>query len=336
VIINIGDLQNDRITLREFRESDVWEDSDAQQIAEISKLLDFPGNNELPQNGLSVEELQKTSKALIAKWVSLCKPDAKTHEREYLKLAITQTSDSQQKIIGYIALDAIYRLGYKSHEISFFIHPAHQRKKFAMDASLILLEKIFKNNTNIKNFFITFPLTNIAAEKIAAKLGFSKFDNDTFLQVNKDRESWEKWELTRLKTLPVMELCNKDEYPNPIIGEGCLGNEFDNHMYYKGDCVTRRDVVRNLQTFLIKLGYNVGESSSKEIEVILGKFGKKTKIAIMNFQQKQKDCDNESLVIDGLVGPRTTDALNRAMKSRYPVCLPEDYKTPERLMIKFV
>jgi hypothetical protein len=77
--IRIEDLRTYRIFLREFRESDVWEGSDAQQVAEIVQYPKFQGFYTFPPKGSSEEEFRKAAIAVvaIAKAVKLSKPEAR-------------------------------------------------------------------------------------------------------------------------------------------------------------------------------------------------------------------------------------------------------------------
>jgi len=129
-----------------------------------------------------------------------------------------------------------------------------------------------------------------------------------------------------LHPLPVEELCNRIEPPNPIIGKGELGNEFDNKMDYCGDKTRKHELVRTLQLFLVELGYDIGKSGPSKNGVD-GIFGEETEAAVRDFQQKYKDWDEKQLAMDGLVGPRTADALNRALKNKF---FP-GYMTPDRV-----
>lgn len=61
-------------------------------------------------------------------------------------------------------------------------------------------------------------------------------------------------------------------------------------------------VVRQLQTALAMLGYNVGEPD--------GIYGNRTTKAIVAFQKKKK------LEADGLVGPQTARAINKALRQQ--------------------
>jgi len=77
-------------------------------------------------------------------------------------------------------------------------------------------------------------------------------------------------------------------------------------MYYT-DTGNREAMVKKVQTMLTELGYDVGSGGAD------GKFGKDTEKAVKAFQQDHEDWNGDALKVDGLVGPETSDALNRAM-----------------------
>jgi len=105
--------------------------------------------------------------------------------------------------------------------------------------------------------------------------------------------------------LPALTLCNKLPPYNPIQGDGALGNQYRGMMYYTGS--DKEELVTTLQNMLIALEYSIGPSGAD------GKFGDNTENAVKQFQENNKKCDGNELKIDGLVGPMTSDALNRAM-----------------------
>lgn len=123
--------------------------------------------------------------------------------------------------------------------------------------------------------------------------------------------------------LPVKKLCNQSPPFNPIQGDGPLGNTFTGKMFYSGS--DKEQLVKTVQTMLNELGITDDDGNSLEVD---GKFGNKTEQAIKKFQKKTKDWELKDLKTDGLVGPRTSDALNRAMVGRwYKV-----YETDKELM----
>jgi len=203
--IRIEDLRTDRIILREFRESDIWAGSDAQQLAVIAQHPKFQGFFAFPLKGSPAKEFRKATRALVAKWVKLSRPDEKTHERENYKLAITLPSDPE-KIIGYIALDEINEARGKYRDIGYFIHPDFQSKGYATEASRIVL-KAFFGNTKYDNIYITYHPANIGSKRVVEKLGYQKLPGEYSLTANGKKEPREKYILTRknfyAKLIPV-------------------------------------------------------------------------------------------------------------------------------------
>ena len=68
-------------------------------------------------------------------------------------------------------------------------------------------------------------------------------------------------------------------------------------------------LVKELQTMLSKLGYDLG------ICGIDGDFGVATQNAVKDFQRTHKDADGKPLVVDGVVGAKTWKALENAVAS---------------------
>jgi murein L,D-transpeptidase YcbB/YkuD len=127
--------------------------------------------------------------------------------------------------------------------------------------------------------------------------------------------------------LPAEKLCNKYNNPNPIKGEGALGNETKGKMYYegKGD---KKSLVETLQTMLRDLKkYDLG-SFGPNNDGVDGTFGNSTEDAVKQFQKEHKDWDGNALKVDGLVGPETADALNREMVDIWY----DHYQTPVELV----
>lgn len=111
------------------------------------------------------------------------------------------------------------------------------------------------------------------------------------------------------KKLPAPDFCNKKDAgkKNPVYGKGALGNQFQSRMFYSGS--DKEDHVALVQTMLSGpgLGYDVGPKGAD------GKFGDETEKAVKKFQKEHEDWHGDPLNVDGLVGPETADALNRAM-----------------------
>jgi len=105
--------------------------------------------------------------------------------------------------------------------------------------------------------------------------------------------------------LPAKDFCNKWGEGNPILGKGALGNPDKQKMYYTGS--DRERHVKTVQVMLSDLGYDVGSSGAD------GRYGLQTETAVKKFQDEHTDWDEQQLPADGLVGPHTADALNRAM-----------------------
>lgn len=109
------------------------------------------------------------------------------------------------------------------------------------------------------------------------------------------------------RKLPAPDFCNKEGAgkPNPIPGMGALGNQYTGRMFYTGS--NKEDHVTLVQMMLTDLGYDVGPGGAD------GKFGNDTEKAVKKIQETHEDWGGEKLNVDGLVGPETADALNRAM-----------------------
>lgn len=134
-----------------------------------------------------------------------------------------------------------------------------------------------------------------------------------------------------LKPLPAEKLCNKWGEGNPINGDGPLGNKNKEKMHYIGD--DKEELVKTVQMMLKTLGYDLGTSGPDE-NGIDGYFGDTTEEYVIDFQRKNKDWDGEALKEEGVVGPRTADALNRAMVGEQYEKLKwyDHYPTPKELV----
>lgn len=131
--------------------------------------------------------------------------------------------------------------------------------------------------------------------------------------------------------LPAKDLCNSWGTGNPILGKGALGNEMTGRMYYT-DTGKRGDLVKILQKMLKELGYDIG-ASGPDGDGVDGKFGDVTEKVVKKFQEEHKNWDGDALKVDGLVGPETSDAMNRQMVGRELVeKWYRHYQTPQELV----
>ncbi|MBO7421942.1 MAG: peptidoglycan-binding protein [Oscillospiraceae bacterium] len=76
---------------------------------------------------------------------------------------------------------------------------------------------------------------------------------------------------------------------------------------------SKGDYVTELQRMLLKCGYSVGTSG------IDGDFGKDTMAAVQNFQK------DHGLIVDGVAGPMTWDALEKAAETQQKPTKPDTY-----------
>ncbi len=90
-------------------------------------------------------------------------------------------------------------------------------------------------------------------------------------------------------------------------------------MFFHGK--DKKELVTRVQTALQELGEDLGPAG------IDGILGDATEKAIKRFQEKNKDFEGNPLAVDGLVGPETADALNRAMVGRHF----DIYQTPKEI-----
>lgn len=117
------------------------------------------------------------------------------------------------------------------------------------------------------------------------------------------------------KPLPVLKLCDKVPQFGTEPGEGALS---------VGD--NRKDLVKRLQFMLEDLGFFLGATGPNQ-DGIDEVFGDLTRKAVEDFQGKNKHVDGNPLKVDGMVGPRTADALNREMVGLWF----DHYPTPREL-----
>ena len=92
----------------------------------------------------------------------------------------------------------------------------------------------------------------------------------------------------------------------------------------RGD--SRQALVENLQHMLKELGYDLGTSGPNK-DGVDGSFMDKTEEAVKEFQRSHIDWDARQLLDDGLVGPLTSDALNREFVGIWY----SNYETPTQL-----
>jgi len=83
-----------------------------------------------------------------------------------------------------------------------------------------------------------------------------------------------------------------------------------------------KKLVEQLQQMLLELDYDMGQPG------INGDFGAITKTAVTTFQENSKDWDGSPLQVDGVVGPKTADAINRSLVGKWY----DPYSTPKELM----
>ena len=110
--------------------------------------------------------------------------------------------------------------------------------------------------------------------------------------------------------IPVWELRNKDQEEG--LGPLVIGDP-------------RRDIVIHLQTALLALGFYTG--------ALDGILGNATMGAVKEFQTRNTDFKFSQLVPDGISGPLTVDAINRALIGKWYG--QTDYFTPNILVIHY-
>jgi hypothetical protein len=118
--------------------------------------------------------------------------------------------------------------------------------------------------------------------------------------------------------ISAAKLCNKEGSgkPNPIFGDGPVTS---------GD--GRTDLVKHIQTALRDLGFKLGNSGENH-DGVDGVFGDLTRKAVEAFQKDHKDWDDAPLSNDKLVGPKTSDAINRELVGKWY----DLYETPKELI----
>jgi len=86
------------------------------------------------------------------------------------------------------------------------------------------------------------------------------------------------------------------------------------------------DLVKHLQNALVSLGYDLGPYGPNR-DGVDGDFGNATRNGVVSFQQNNSDFMGNQLAVDALVGPLTSDSINRKLIGVwYP-----SYQTPTEL-----
>ncbi len=113
-------------------------------------------------------------------------------------------------------------------------------------------------------------------------------------------------------TLDALDLRDSPEGGKGFISIGVRANE--------------KDTIKKIQLMLKTLNYNIGLSGPDQ-DGVDGIFGQLTFKALKEFQKGRFDFDEKELQVDGRVGDRTADALNRAMVGKWY----NEYRTPKDL-----
>jgi hypothetical protein len=87
---------------------------------------------------------------------------------------------------------------------------------------------------------------------------------------------------------------------------------------------SKKEGVVDLQNMLKALGYYLGQTGQDNVD---RDFDSYTEAAVKSFQGAHRDWDGKKLYRDGRVGPKTGDALNRALVGVWY----EEYETPREL-----
>lgn len=88
----------------------------------------------------------------------------------------------------------------------------------------------------------------------------------------------------------------------------------------------RQSLIRHFQLMLNELGYDLGLTGPEE-DGVDGLYQERSEEAVKEFQELHKDWDGQPLNVNGMVGPRTSDALNRELVGIWY----EKYDTPDQL-----
>ena len=115
-----------------------------------------------------------------------------------------------------------------------------------------------------------------------------------------------------------------EQLQNAPKGKGAIGNAGHGKNFYGGG--DRADLVTTIQRMLQIIGYDLGTSGPDE-DGVDGQYGDTTEKAVTQFQTDSKQWDGNPLKVDGMVGPETSDALNRKMVGHWY----DHYQTPVEL-----
>ncbi len=119
---------------------------------------------------------------------------------------------------------------------------------------------------------------------------------------------------------------NYPDNPGPLDSLDLRNPDEDGNGPVKKASPRSADLVKQIQTMLHSLGYDLGTTGT-ENDGVDGDFGEITESAVKEFQAAHNDYEDNSLVVDGIVGPRTSDALNREMVGLWYA----KYRTPSKL-----
>lgn len=145
------------------------------------------------------------------------------------------------------------------------------------------------------------------------------------------------------KPLPIFRLCDKVNPQfkvDPVFSKerkeskGEEGPEREEDNLAEGALSfgdKRKDLVKRLQLMLRDLGFALGDTGPNS-DGVDENFGDLTRKAVKEFQEKNKHVDGKALTVDGLVGPRTSDSLNRKMVGFWY----EKYETPKEITRDFI
>lgn len=139
----------------------------------------------------------------------------------------------------------------------------------------------------------------------------------------------ERKELKVSLTLGAEGTAEEEDYPdNPgqLDPLDLRNPDEDGNGPVKKEIPRSEDLVNHIQLMLHTLGYDLG-TTGPENDGVDSDFGEITEGAVKEFQEAHEDYEDKSLVVDGIVGPRTSDALNREMVGVWYA----KYRTPSKL-----